>query len=422
MKVRCLLSLCSALLCLPHLFVLSPAAASVLALSQEEWITVEVEGRGASPSEAKQNAITEGVRRIVGEYIEQNTEIKDGEVVEDTIRAFTLSDQVRSEELDRRFDGDDVVVLMRVEVIPKTIAEQVEKAAASAVYIDSETLAAELDLARESMNAKKAVLRRLFEDLPVKLGVARLVDRNGKVLDGQWDREDFKNLSDGRVCVALQVQGYYDLTSYSQRALPNILMALEAMCVSKREYDVSLNNKEYSQKNVISWPGRHEYYYRPGVNVNCDPNNFIFAIVTRRTKSGDRQALTCFELPLELKPEVLLLDQYSCAKISKIDKAGNVIDWTYESFKGYTFPTRSRSSYVGSNLRVAGVDFLNGSSNSDHESSLYGGSGVIYFTPQMRLAGSYVCDTGTVRTELVMEKDEFELIDRIVVEFVEDPR
>ena len=35
---------------------------------------------------------------------------------------------------------------------------------------------------------------RLFEDLPVKLGVARLIDRNGKVLDGQWDREDIKNL------------------------------------------------------------------------------------------------------------------------------------------------------------------------------------------------------------------------------------
>ena len=109
--------------------VSSPASASVLALPQEEWETVEVEGRGASPSEAKQNAITEGIRRIVGEYIEQYTEIKDGEVVEDTIQAFTLSDQVRSEEVSRRFDGDDVVVVMRVDVIPKTIAEQVEIAA-----------------------------------------------------------------------------------------------------------------------------------------------------------------------------------------------------------------------------------------------------------------------------------------------------
>ena len=109
----------------------SPAAASVLALSEEEWITVEVEAR-ASPSEAKQNAITEGVRRIVGEYIEYPPKSK---TVKWWMTHCVHPKRSGAKRVGSKFDGDDVMVLMQVEVIPKTIVEQVEKAAASGVHI-----------------------------------------------------------------------------------------------------------------------------------------------------------------------------------------------------------------------------------------------------------------------------------------------
>ena len=403
------------------------ASAGVLVPALEDWELVEVEGRGTSASEAKQDAILEGVRRIVGTYIEQETEIRDRQLIEETIRTFTLSDQVRSEEVSRRFDGDDVVVVMRVEVIPKTIAAQLEKATASAVYMDSETLAAELELARESMDGKKEVLRRLFEDLPVKLGVARLVDRNGKVLDGQWDRKDLKNLPDGRVCLALQVQGYYDLTSYSERALPNILMALEAMCYRKTFTEIT------RKSSLKSWPGGYVIADTSDSRLFdslrlalSDPNNFLFSLLTKRSKDGLRLGFTSYELPAELKPIAKILKQESCAKISLVDKAGKIINWSYWDWQALH---KDSSKIIGSTIQVMGVSDEYWPSSSPLGSAKLGGGfkggfshTVYFFEPSFGYGGGIYggnCDTTQVRVELIFTKEEFELIDRVVVEFVE---
>ncbi len=65
--------------------ILPPVVASVGPSQNDGFVTVEVEGRGDSVTTATQDAIANGLRRNVGEYVTSETVIENAEVVEDLI-------------------------------------------------------------------------------------------------------------------------------------------------------------------------------------------------------------------------------------------------------------------------------------------------------------------------------------------------
>lgn len=200
----------------------------------EDWVTVEVEGRGDSVKSATQDAIANGLRRIVGEYVTADTRIIDDELVEDVIKSFTVGQQVMSERIGKPdfADNGDIVVNMRISAQPREINAKFEKAAASAVYMDGESLAAEIEFAANNIQKQQQILIDLTRDLPARLLVARLVDRNGNpLLDGRPEKEDIKQLDDGRCVIGLNIQLYFDLASWYQRVEPRLREALSAMSI-----------------------------------------------------------------------------------------------------------------------------------------------------------------------------------------------
>ncbi len=199
----------------------------------DDWVTVTVDGRGASVQEAMQDAITTGLRQIVGEYVTSSSTIKNDELVEDVIKSFTVGQQVKSEQVGNpKFEGATIVVTMKVSARPRELDATFEKAAASAIYMDGETLAAELAVAANNIERQKEILIELTRDLPARLLVTRMVDREGRPIDaGRIPKEDIKQLSDGGHIVALNLECYFDLESWYLKVEPRLREAMTAMAL-----------------------------------------------------------------------------------------------------------------------------------------------------------------------------------------------
>ncbi len=183
------------------------AAPTSIAQDGDGWVTREVKGVGESLVKAKTDAVLTALRLIVGEFV--RTEVKvTGETAEELIIAFSTADGVKSEQVGQpSFTPDGrVEVTMRVSVKPRQLVEMFEKEAQSAVFIDGETLAAEVAAARMNLDAQRALMRKLFTDLPLKLLVARIVDREGKpITSGRPDPKDVKPLGADTVVMALNI-------------------------------------------------------------------------------------------------------------------------------------------------------------------------------------------------------------------------
>jgi len=238
-----------------------PLAAPAGVLTQDEdWVTVEVEGRGETVKAAIQDAIANGLRKIVGEYVTTETVVENDEIVEDVVRSFTVGQQVLTEPVgDPRFEGTTVVVVMKVSAEPREINAKFEKAAASAVYMDGETLAAEIEFAANNVEKQREILVELTRDLPARLLVARLIDREGTPIDaGRIPKEDIKRLPDGSHVVALNIECYFDLESWYRKVEPRLREALSAMAIEAHPAALSIECFTNQRKSHLFSP--HPYW------------------------------------------------------------------------------------------------------------------------------------------------------------------
>jgi hypothetical protein len=232
--------------------------AGVLA-QDEDWVTVEVEGRGETVKAAIQDAIANGLRKIVGEYVTTETMVENDEIVEDLIRSFTVGQQVLTEPVgEPRFEGTTVVMVMKVSAEPREINAKFEKAAASAIYMDGETLAAELEFAANNLGKQREILEELVRELPARLLVARLIDREGRPIDaGRIPKEDIKRLPDGSHVVALNIECYFDLESWYRKVEPRLREALSAMAIEAHPAALSIEYESDRRPSIsISCPSR----------------------------------------------------------------------------------------------------------------------------------------------------------------------
>ena len=238
-----------------------PLASPAGAVAQDEdWVTVEAEGRGETVKAAIQDAIANGLRKIVGEYVTTETVVENDEIIEDLIKSFTVGQQVLTEPVgDPRFEGTTVVVVMKVSAEPREINAKFEKAAASAVYMDGETLAAEIEFAANNVEKQREILVELTRDLPARLLVARLIDREGTPIDaGRIPKEDIKRLPDGSHVVALNIECYFDLASWYRKVEPRLREALSAMAIEAHPAALSIEYGTRARKSHLFSP--HPYW------------------------------------------------------------------------------------------------------------------------------------------------------------------
>lgn len=180
---------------------------------------------------ARAAAISDALRAIVGEFVEAKL-TSDGVIVEDVIRSFSTGASVQSEQVGEAAltPSGDIRVTMRVSLRPQELIDMFAEQAQGDILLDAENLAAEIEVARSSFQAQRALMQRLFTDLPIRLLVARLIDRDGRpIVDGRPDPRDIRPLDDDNIAIAFNVEIYFDLPSYYGKVLPNLVTALRAV-------------------------------------------------------------------------------------------------------------------------------------------------------------------------------------------------
>ncbi len=198
-------------------------------------VTVEVKGHGESVSAARKDAIRLGLAQIVGEYVESDMKIENGEVVEDIITSFAVTDGVQSKELDKGFDDDGVWMLVAVTATPRVLAGKLEEAMTSAFYLDGAALAAEIESMQGNAKAAAAKVEEAFTGLCEQLLYARLIDREGKPLEGgRPGKGEVKLMEDGQALIGLNTQIYFDLESYYTKVRPNLDAILMAVASGRK--------------------------------------------------------------------------------------------------------------------------------------------------------------------------------------------
>ncbi|MBC8523198.1 hypothetical protein H8D29_04665, partial [PVC group bacterium] len=285
-------------------------------------VTVEVTGRGLTMVDARKDAIMNALRQVVGEYVESDTVIENEEIVTDTITAFTNSSDVKSEVLKRGFEEDkSIFVVCKVTIVPAQIVGKIRDAALSAVNIDGEALAAELEANHDNIKLQKDTLHNLFSGLAPRLLIARIVDRNGKpILDGRPPKDDIK-MGEKQVTFALNIELYYDLQIYYERVYPNLNKVLRAVSSQYLPAEVQSSadvDRNYGQPKtaftnypnydteIERWTTRSEELKMSEHDGRIDvgPQNFVILLSRSRSRYGTEEGYDAFVLPRELRDSI----------------------------------------------------------------------------------------------------------------------
>lgn len=315
---------------------LMASALSPPSFAQEvEPVTIVATGRGATIGEARKDSIMNALREVVGEYIESDTVMENEEIVNETIIAFSNAESVTSKVIEKTFEGDDIVVTAEVTIVPAQIVARVRDSALSAVNIDGESLAAELEANQDNIELQKTTLNRIFKGLAPRLLVARLVDRKGNpIADGRPPKDDIK-MSGDEVLIALNVQIYYDLEVYYEKVYPNLERVLRAVALKSLPAEVqsdpiiSRGGREELEGRILfdhpqaftryagalkRWSvrssalGMVESHLSPSgepMNIKLNPQHFAVLLSRSRDHHGLQEGFDAFILPIELAPSII---------------------------------------------------------------------------------------------------------------------
>jgi hypothetical protein len=305
---------------------LMTSALSPSSFAQEvEPVTIVATGRGATIGEARKDSIMNALREVVGEYIESDTVMENEEIVNETITAFSNAESVTSKVIEKTFEGDDIVVTAEVTIVPAQIVARLRDAALSAVNIDGESLAAELEANQDNIELQKTTLDRIFKGLAPRLLVARLVDRKGNpITNGRPPKDDIK-MSGDEVLIALNVQIYYDLAAYYEKVYPNLERVLRAVALKSLPAEVQSapladrHSSVYEQAftgypaAASEWSARStalgmvEPMIPMGMpmQIKLHPQHFAVLLSRSRDLHGLQEGFDAFILPIELAPSII---------------------------------------------------------------------------------------------------------------------
>ena len=147
---------------LPLLIAVYFVATAIAFAQSADPVTVEVTGRGLTMVDARKDAIINALRQVVGEYVESDTVIENEEIVTDTITAFSNAESVKSELISSELEGEYIVVICKVTIVPAQIVGKLREAQESSVVIDGESLAAEISAMQDNIELQKVTLDKLF--------------------------------------------------------------------------------------------------------------------------------------------------------------------------------------------------------------------------------------------------------------------
>ena len=278
-------------------------------------VTVEVKGHGESLSAARKDAIRLGLAQIVGEYVESDMKIENGEVVEDIITSFAVTDGVQSKELDKGFDDDGVWMLVAVTATPRVLAGKLEEAMTSAFYLDGAALAAEIESMQGNAKAAAAKVEEAFTGLCEQLLYARLIDREGKPLEGgRPGKGEVKLMEDGQALIGLNTQIYFDLESYYTKVRPNLDAILMAVASGRKIPQALLMQGSQRWQNSRLSPAAFSGYPRmwltghlsPAVPYRVEPHEVIVFLSVARDQRGSSETFDAFVIDEEFLPEGLV--------------------------------------------------------------------------------------------------------------------
>jgi hypothetical protein len=395
-------------------------------------VTVEAEGIGETASDAERNAIANGVRQIVGAYIEAEVVIDNKRVVSELITSYTTSQNITSERIGNyRAVGDEVAVTMRVTTALEPLYAMFRERSTSATVIDGDVLAAELDLARDNIVAKTQILENLLKELPTRLLIARLIGRDGEPIEnGRPSADDMKPiLGTDEIAFALNVQCYFDLKTFYTRVAPALARALDAMAtrpskpMSIEEDRVHGRKVLFTREPVKRGPDHASWTYES----TTPPDKCQVILPRGRNKDGTQRDADLYILPKDLFPAFKNVVQYDPATgylgrslflmvfVEFLDHDGNVI--RTEQFNP-AYGILGGQTVFGEDLPVrAEFTSINGLNPYSSFNNHWHHSGVdtVMINPWFEHEGGSFVDSTVWRGEFRMLQSTFEQLDRIAL-------
>ena len=184
--------------------------------------TVTAEGVGATPEEARKDAIREAVRKVVGVLVVGATTVENEKVLKDEV--LTYSDGVivggSYKEVVRKREGDIWRIKISAAVVSRKLAEKLVAAGFEVRKIDGEGIAAVVLSRAEARERAAELLQAALEDIP-KLVTAEA----GKPTDRDYD--------DSRAELNLTVRIAADSKRYDAAA-KRLVEVLDKVCVDSR--------------------------------------------------------------------------------------------------------------------------------------------------------------------------------------------
>jgi len=281
-------------------------------------VTRTVTASAPSLQAARLAAIADGLRAIVGEFVDARVAMDDEKVAE-VIRSFSTGTSVQSEQVGEATltPAGEIEVTMRISLRPQELIDMFAAQAQGDILLDAENLAAEIAVARSNIQAQRALMQRLFTDLPIRLLVARLIDRDGRpIVDGRPDHRDVRPVDNDNVAIAFNIEIYFDLPSYYGKVLPNLVTALRAVSSEEQRAELSLLPSTdagrflfggHDPRNppklrlwgsgsaVYKWP--YEVFFTASRDAPIQPQERVVALSIGRNRDGSSEQWGLWRCP-----------------------------------------------------------------------------------------------------------------------------
>ena len=242
------------------------ASANMLcAQEQDKSITVETIGIGADAVSAEKNAIYQAVQQAVGAYVDQETKIKNDELIHDKIlsvaQGFVESYQVL-EQAKKRKDGSELWDVKIKAVVKKTeVGAALRAQGVMQVHADGTSAWAEMITKTKNRDDGMALLQKFIPEIRKNLICGRIVQNSGKV-------ETIDDPKTGKILALIQIEYDVNIEWWKKEALPVLDAALTAMSLQSKPCEAEeVFVRSGEKSNLLTFKGSSESTY--GYNTKC---------------------------------------------------------------------------------------------------------------------------------------------------------
>lgn len=290
----------------------------------EETLSAEATGKADGVKAAVDVATLKALQRLFEREIDPS-EAVEPDAIEAALSSLARSGKIRIDRKgDARVVGDDVEVTVVVTTSRATLRSRLVRQVSSGRFsIDGETLAADLEKARDDRLARKELLERVFSQLPESIIKLQLVDADGRP-DGQIDSRLARPIGDGaNTQITLFISMTFDEVAWNERVKPTLRSILETVASKSFREGIVLDKQgETSQRTKYGLPPGPVYGVRQeGLRI-AEPGNNLVGLQVEEWARDRRLIFDVFEIeagidPTFAKPRIL--------KIRLLDADGRTI-------------------------------------------------------------------------------------------------